>query len=56
LQLAAQGVEKAAAGSPAILSAVNVYRGHLVYRAVADAFGLPCEPMHFTKEGNVSPS
>jgi alanine dehydrogenase len=56
LQLASQGVEKAAAASPAILSAVNVYRGHLVYRAVADAFGLPCEPMHFAKEGKVSPS
>jgi alanine dehydrogenase len=56
LQLAAQGVEKAAAGSPAILSAVNVYRGRLVHRAVADAFGLPCEPAHFTKEGTVSRS
>ena len=49
LQLASQGVEKAAASSPAILSAVNVYRGHLVYRAVADAFGLPCESPSFTK-------
>jgi hypothetical protein len=45
-----------AAASPEILSAVNVYRGNLVYRAVADAFGLPCEPMHFAKEGKVSPS
>jgi len=43
LQLAAQGVEAAAAASPAILAAVNVYRGRLVHRAVADAFGLPCE-------------
>jgi alanine dehydrogenase len=48
LQLAAQGVEKAAAASPAILSAVNVYRGHLVHRAVADAFSMPCEQMTFT--------
>ncbi|MFM8802939.1 MAG: hypothetical protein ACKOK8_03345 [Planctomycetia bacterium] len=43
LELAARGVEAAAATSPAMLSAVNVYRGHLVHRAVADAFGLPCE-------------
>ena len=49
LQLASQGVEQAAASSPAILSAVNVYRGRLVYRAVADAFGLPCEKPTFTK-------
>jgi len=45
LQLAAQGVEKAAASSPAIRSAVNVYRGRLVLRAVADAFGLPCDTL-----------
>ena len=48
LQLAAQGVEKAAAASPSIRSAVNVYRGHLVLRAVADAFGLPCDPLVLT--------
>jgi len=49
IQLATQGVEAAAAASPAILSAVNVYRGHLVHRAVADAFGLPCEPAAFAQ-------
>ena len=43
LQLATHGVEAAAASSPAILSAVNIYRGRLMCRAVADAFGLPCE-------------
>jgi alanine dehydrogenase len=45
LQLAAQGVEAAARESVAIRSAVNVFRGRLVYRAVADAFGIPCEPL-----------
>jgi alanine dehydrogenase len=45
LQLATQGVEQAAASSPAIRSAVNVFRGRLVLRAVADAFGLPCEAL-----------
>ena len=45
LQLATQGVEAAARESVAIRSAVNVFRGRLVYRAVADAFGIPCEPL-----------
>jgi len=45
LQLAAQGVEAATACSPAIHSAVNVFRGRLVCRAVAEAFGLPCESL-----------
>lgn len=43
LQLAAAGVAKAAAASPAIRSAVNVFEGRLVQPAVAAAFGLPCE-------------
>jgi alanine dehydrogenase len=47
LELAAQGVEAAATRSAAIRSAVNVYRGRLVLPAVADAFGLPCEPSPF---------
>ncbi|MEI8228950.1 MAG: alanine dehydrogenase [Planctomycetota bacterium] len=45
LQLATQGVEAAARESVAIRSAVNVFKGRLVYRAVADAFGIPCEPL-----------
>ena len=45
LQLATRGVEAAARESVAIRSAVNVFRGRLVYRAVADAFGIPCEPL-----------
>jgi len=47
LQLAAEGLEAASRRSPAILSAVNIYRGTLVYRAVADAFGLPCGVLPF---------
>ena len=47
LELAALGVEAAARRSPAILSAINVYRGRLVYRAVADACGLACETSPF---------
>ena len=44
MQLAA-GVDAAIQSSPAMRSAVNVYQGRIVYRAVADAFGLPCEPL-----------
>lgn len=42
LQLASAGLEAAAGVSPAIESAVNVYRGELIQPAVAAAFGLPC--------------
>ncbi len=45
LQLAAEGVEGAAAHSAAIRSAINVHRGRLVQPAVAAAFGLPCEKL-----------
>lgn len=44
MQLAA-GVDASIQSSPAMRSAVNVYRGRLVYRAVAEAFGLPCESL-----------
>ena len=47
LELAAGGIDAAATASAAIRSAVNVYRGRLVLRAVADAFGLPCEKAPF---------
>jgi alanine dehydrogenase len=43
LRLAGAGVERAAAASPALRSAVNVYRGTLVLPAVAEAFGLACD-------------
>jgi alanine dehydrogenase len=45
LQLASRGVDAAIRESQSIRSAVNVYRGRLVYRAVADTFGLPCETL-----------
>jgi alanine dehydrogenase len=45
LQLAAEGVDGAAAHSAAIRSAINVHRGRLVQAAVAAAFGLPCEKL-----------
>jgi alanine dehydrogenase len=45
LQLAGEGVERAAMESPAIRSGVNVLRGRLVQPAVAAAFGLPCEKL-----------
>jgi alanine dehydrogenase len=45
LQLAGQGVERAAAESGAIRSGVNVLHGRLVQPAVAAAFGLPCEKL-----------
>jgi len=48
LELASLGVEVAAQKSPAILSAVNIYRGQLVYPAVAAAFGMACKPASFT--------
>jgi len=48
LQLAGEGVEAAARRSPAIRSAVNVFRGRLACQAVADAFGMPCEASTFS--------
>jgi len=44
MQLAA-GVDAAIHSNAAMRSAVNVYRGRLVQQAVADAFGMPCEPL-----------
>jgi len=43
LRLASEGVVAAAGSSPAIHSAVNVFKGRLVQPAVAAAFDLPCE-------------
>jgi alanine dehydrogenase len=50
LQLAESGLEQAAKNSPAIRSAVNIYRGDLIQPAVAEAFGLPCTGMPFAAE------
>jgi len=44
IQLAGEGVAGAARRSGMIRSAVNVFSGRLVQPAVAEAFGLPCEP------------
>ena len=43
LMLASLGVEKAARENASITSAVNVYRGSLTCRAVAEAFGMPMQ-------------
>ena len=45
LEIASEGVEAAASRSAAIRSAVNVFRGRLTCRAVADAFGMKCESL-----------
>ena len=49
LQLASTGLDQAATASPAIRSAVNVYRGELIQPAVAAAFGLPCGQSPFAE-------
>jgi len=43
LDLANKGWERAIAESPALANGVNVRRGAIVNRAVADVFDLPCE-------------
>ena len=50
LQLAESGLEQAARNSPAIRSAVNIYRGDLIQPAVAEAFGLPCTSLPFAAD------
>jgi alanine dehydrogenase len=52
LELASEGVEAAASRSAAIRSAVNVFRGRLTCRAVADAFGMACEDVPTSAPGN----
>jgi alanine dehydrogenase len=41
LRIAAEGIETAAAKLPPIAAAVNVHRGAITNRAVADTFGMP---------------
>ncbi len=41
MKLAELGIEKAIESSPAVAMALNAYRGEIVYRAVAETFGLP---------------
>jgi alanine dehydrogenase len=45
IALAEQGVEGAARGDLALATGVNVYRGELVYRPVAEAHGLACSDL-----------
>jgi alanine dehydrogenase len=44
MRIAAQGTEAAIKTSAPIASAVNIHRGEVTNRAVADCFGLPCRP------------
>ena len=41
--LAAKGWRGACAADPALKAGLNVVAGHVTYRGVADAFGLPCK-------------
>ena len=41
VQIAAAGIEEAARRLPPVAAAVNIYRGEITNRAVADSFGLP---------------
>jgi alanine dehydrogenase len=42
LALANKGWRRACAADPALKAGLNVVSGHVTYRGVADAFGLPC--------------
>jgi alanine dehydrogenase len=42
IQIAQQGIEKAARGSRPIARAVNMHQGQVTNKAVAETFGLPC--------------
>jgi alanine dehydrogenase len=42
IQIAQQGIEKAARGSRPIARAVNIHAGQITNKAVAETFGLPC--------------
>ena len=45
LEIADKGHERAAADNPAIHAGLNLVRGHVTNRAVADTFGLPCRSL-----------
>jgi alanine dehydrogenase len=47
LQLADKGAEAAMRDNPALLKGLNVYKGKVTYKAVADAQGLKHEPVEF---------
>lgn len=45
LQLAKRGIDEAARDLPPIASAINIRRGDITNRAVADTFGMPYKPL-----------
>jgi alanine dehydrogenase len=45
LQIADKGYRKAAKGNPEIARGVNIIQGKVTYQGVAEAFGLPYEPL-----------
>jgi len=45
LEIADKGYEKAAKENPEIAKGVNIIKGKVTYKAVADAFGLEYYPM-----------
>jgi alanine dehydrogenase len=47
LQLANKGAEKAMADNPALLKGLNVYKGKITNKGVADSQGLAYEPVEF---------
>jgi alanine dehydrogenase len=44
LELADKGFERAVADNAALRKGINIYRGAVTYKGVADAFGLPYQP------------
>ena len=45
IQLADKGFKQAALDNPEIASGINILNGKVTYKGVADAFGLPYEPL-----------
>lgn len=45
LEIANKGVEAALRENPALMRGLNIYKGKVTNRAVAEAQGLPCEPI-----------
>ncbi|MCL2128643.1 MAG: alanine dehydrogenase, partial [Treponema sp.] len=44
LSMANKGLEKALKEDPGLLEGLNIYKGAVTYRGVAEAHGLPCTP------------
>ncbi|HDZ90411.1 MAG: alanine dehydrogenase [Deltaproteobacteria bacterium] len=45
LEIATSGYKRAMRKNPAILKGMNIIKGNVVYKAVADSVGLPCVPL-----------